>query len=69
MPSNCRLICKSVKHQLTKRGVIVSILSTIPDSYSKKVDIHLRLSMQLYHGIPRSPLLIRYQTSDQHVGK
>lgn len=43
--------------------------STIPDSYSKQVDIHLKLSLQPHHVIPRSPLLICYQMSDQHVGK
>lgn len=45
------------------------MLSTIPDSYSKQADIHLRLSMQPYHLISRSPLMIRYQMTDQHVGK
>lgn len=45
------------------------MLSTIPDSYSKQADIHLKLSMQPYHLIPRSPLLICYQKTDQYVGK
>lgn len=69
MSFNRRLICKSVKHQITIRDIIVSMRSTIPDSYSKQVDIHLKLSLQPYHVIPRSPLLICYQMSDQHVGK
>lgn len=45
------------------------MLSTISDSYSKQGDIHLKLSMQPYHLIPRSPLMICYQMTDQHVGK
>ena len=45
------------------------MLSTLPDSYSKQADIHLKLSVQPYHLIPRSPLLICYQMSDQNVGK
>ncbi len=40
--------------------------STIAGSHSKQADSHLK---RPHHVIPRSPLLIRYQTSDQHVGK
>lgn len=69
LPLNCHLICKSVKHLITIRDMTVSMLSTIPDSYSKQADIHLTLSMRPYRQIPRSPLLVCYQMTDQHVGK
>lgn len=72
----CHLKCKSLiqhalflKHLITIRDTIVSMPSTIPDSYRRKADIHLKLSMQPYHLSPRSPLLIRNQMNDQHVGK
>lgn len=43
--------------------------STSPDSDSKQADINLKLSVLPDHVTHRSPLLICYHVSDQHVGK
>lgn len=49
--------------------LIVSMLSTSWNGYIKQTDIHLKPSVQPYHLILRSPLLICYQMTDQRVGK